>query len=398
MQKYTFTKVSCYVGYVVQAIINNFLPLLFLIFQTEYNVSYEALGRLIFINFFVQIAVDIISVKAVKIFGYRAITVFAHGVAAFGLVLLGVLPSFFSDNVYTCLVVSILCYASGSGIIEVIISPLVEYLPGEKKAAEMCLLHSFYCWGQLLTVVVSTVLLRVFGGNWMLLPIVWAVIPFLNMFAFMKVPLVIPKTEKENKGDGFSSLFKNRKFYKLLISMLCAGASEIAIAQWSSMFVEQALGVDKVTGDLLGPCAFAVFMGTGRVLYGFLDNKISLDRLIMLNAGLCVACYLVVSISASPVVCLIACAVCGFSVSLMWPGTYSIAAKEIPTGGTAMYGALAMLGDMGCSLGPWIVGLVADFKGLQFGFLIATIFPVIMFLSGIRDEIKKYFKARRGAF
>ncbi len=398
MQRYTFTKISCYVGYIVQAIINNFLPLLFLIFQTEYNVSYEALGRLIFINFVAQITVDIIAVKAVKIIGYRAITVAAHAVAALGLVMLGVLPMLFPENVYTCLVVAILFYATGSGIIEVIISPLVEYLPGEKKAAEMCFLHSFYCWGQVLTVIVSTVLLRLLGGNWMLLPIFWAAIPFFNMFSFMKVPIVVPEFEAENKGDSITDLFKNRKFYKLLIAMLCAGASEIAVAQWSSMFIEQALGVDKVLGDLLGPCAFAIFMGTGRIVFGFLGEKVSLNRLITINAALCLVCYLVVSFSSSPVLCLISCAVCGFSVSLMWPGTYSVAAREIVSGGTAMYGILAMLGDMGCSLGPWLVGIVADFKDLQAGFLICSVFPAVMFLSGIRDEIKKSIKLKRGAF
>ncbi len=398
MQRYTLTKISCYIGYIVQAIINNFLPLLFLIFQTEYNVSYEALGRLIFINFVAQITVDIVSVKVVKLLGYRAITVLAHAVAALGLVMLGVLPMLFPENVYTCLVIAILFYATGSGIIEVIISPIVEYLPGEKKAAEMCFLHSFYCWGQVLTVIASTVLLRVLGGNWMLLPIIWAVIPFVNMFSFMRVPLVIPQNEAENKGDSIRVLFKNRKFYKLLIAMLCAGASEIAVAQWSSMFIEQALGVDKVVGDLLGPCAFALFMGTGRIVYGLLGERISLKRLITVNAALCFVCYLVVSFSTSPVFCLIACAVCGFSVSLMWPGTYSVAAKEISNGGTAMYGVLAMLGDMGCSLGPWLVGLVADFVNLQTGFLVVSVFPAIMFLSGVRDEIKKLIKLKRGAF
>ncbi|MBE6769898.1 MAG: MFS transporter [Ruminococcaceae bacterium] len=398
MQRYTSTKISCYIGYIVQAIINNFLPLLFLIFQTKYNVSYEALGRLIFINFVVQISVDIVSVKVVKLLGYRTITVLAHAIAALGLVMLGVLPMLFPENVYTCLVIAILFYATGSGIIEVIISPIVEYLPGEKKAAEMCFLHSFYCWGQMLTVIVSTVLLRVLGGNWMLLPIIWAVIPFVNMFSFMRVPLVIPQNEVENKGDSISVLLKNRKFYKLLIAMLCAGASEIAVAQWSSMFIEQALGVDKVLGDLLGPCAFALFMGTGRIIFGLLGEKISLNRLITINAALCFVCYLVVSFSSSPVLCLISCAACGFSVSLMWPGTYSVAAKEIVSGGTAMYGILAMLGDMGCSLGPWLVGLVADFADLQAGFLVVSVFPAIMFLSGIRDEIKKSIKLKRGAF
>ena len=397
MACYTRTRVSCYIGYVVQAIINNFLPLLFLILQTDYNLTYEALGRLILINFCVQIAVDILAVKTVNIIGYRVTVVLSHALASLGLAMLGFLPMLFPQNVYTCLVSAICVYATGSGIIEVIISPLVEYLPAKNKSAQMCFLHSFYCWGQVFCVLVTTVLLRVFtNANWMWVPLVWALIPFANMFSFMSAPFVIPKAEKEHTNMTMGQLFCTAKFYKLLTFMLCAGASEIAIAQWSSMFAEQALGVSKVVGDLLGPCAFAIFMGSGRIIYALLGGRrISINFLIMLNAALCGACYITVAVSSSPVICLAACAVCGFSVSLMWPGTYSLAAQQLPQGGTAMYGLLAMLGDMGCSLGPWITGLIADAKGLQTGFLVTSLFPVVLFLASARDEIK--LKIKRGA-
>lgn len=396
MASYTRTKVSCYIGYIVQAIVNNLLPLFFLILQTDYSLSYEALGRLILINFCVQIAVDIVAVRAVNIIGYRTTVVLSHALAAMGLAMLGILPMLFPKNVYLCLVASICVYATGSGIIEVIISPLVEYLPTKNKSAQMCFLHSFYCWGQVFCVIATTLLLRLFtSGNWMLVPILWAAIPFINMFSFMNAPFVIPKAEKEHTNMKMGELLKTPRFYKLLTFMLCAGVSEMAVAQWSSMFAEQALGVSKVVGDLLGPCAFAVFMGTGRLIYGLFGKHIPMNLLIMVNAALCCACYITIALSTSPIVCLAACAVCGFSVSLMWPGTYSLAAQQLPNGGTAMYGLLAMLGDMGCSLGPWLAGLVADLHSLQIGFLVTSIFPVVLFLASGRDEIKLRFK--RGA-
>lgn len=390
MISYTRTKVSCYIGYIVQAIVNNLLPLFFLILQTDYSLTYEALGRLILINFCVQIAVDIVSVKAVNIIGYRTTVVLSHALAALGLAMLGVLPMIFPQNVYICLVASICVYATGSGIIEVIISPLVEYLPTKNKSAQMCFLHSFYCWGQVFCVIVTTLLIRFLtSGNWMLVPIFWAIIPFINMFSFINAPFVIPKSETEHTNMKIGELLKTPRFYKLLTFMLCAGVCEMAVAQWSSMFAEQALHVSKVVGDLLGPCAFALFMGTGRIIYGFFGNRISMNLLITVNAALCSVCYITIALSASPVVCLAACAVCGFSVSLMWPGTYSVAAQQMPKGGTAMYGLLAMLGDIGCSLGPWLTGLVADVKGLQAGFLVTSLFPVVLFLASGRDAIIK---------
>lgn len=386
---------SCYIGYVVQAIINNLLPLFFLILQTDYSLTYEALGRLILINFCVQIAVDIVAVRAVNIIGYRTTVVLSHALAALGLAMLGLLPMLFPKNIYICLVAAICVYATGSGIIEVIISPLVEYLPTKNKSAQMCFLHSFYCWGQVFCVIATTLLIHFFtNANWMWVPLIWALIPFINMFSFITAPFVIPKAEREHTNMKMGELLRTPCFYKLLTFMLCAGVSEMAVAQWSSMFAEQALGVSKVVGDLLGPCAFAVFMGAGRLIYGFFGNRIPMNVLIMANAALCSACYIIIALSASPVICLATCAVCGFSVSLMWPGTYSVAAQQLPKGGTAMYGLLAMLGDMGCSLGPWLTGLVADWHGLQAGFLVTSIFPVVLFLASARDEIK--FKIKRG--
>lgn len=377
--QYTKTKVACHIGFVVQAIINNFLPLLFIIFNTEYSLNYEQLGRLLFINFFVQLIVDALTPFVVKRIGYRGAAIACHGLAAIGLCMLGILPWLFPNHIYTCLVFAIIIYAAGSGIIEVCISPIVEMLPGDKKGADMAFAHSFYCWGQMFTVLVSTLLIFVIGQDfWQIIPIIWAIIPFLNMFNFMRVPII--ETVDESVGKTANKLFKNRDFWIFIVVMICAGASEITMAEWASIFTQQALGVSKTVGDLLGPCAFAVCMGSGRVIFGLLDGKFNPKIALILNNVLCVLCYVGVSVLKLPALSLVACALCGFSVSLSWPGTYSMASRHFANGGTLMFSVLALSGDLGCSIGPWIMGIVANESTLQTGFLVSAIFPLIMVL------------------
>lgn len=377
---YKSTKIACFIGFVVQAIINNFLPLLFIIFNTRYHLNYEQLGRLLFVNFFVQLIVDAITPAIVRQIGYRGAAIACHGLAAVGLCLLGILPLLFSEHIYTCLITSIIIYAAGSGIIEVCISPMVELLPGDKKGADMVFTHSFYCWGQAFTVLVSTLLVFLIGqDNWQFIPIIWAIIPLLNMFNFMRVPVI------EQPDDPISqtanTLFKNRDFWIFAVIMICAGASEITMAEWASIFTQQALGVSKTVGDLLGPCAFAVCMGSGRVIFGLLDGKFNPKKALIINNILCALCYVGVAVCNIPVLSLIACALCGFSVSLSWPGTYSMAARHFPTGGTLMFSILALCGDLGCSIGPWLMGIVANTTTLETGFLVCAIFPAIMVLT-----------------
>ncbi len=374
---YKKTKIACYIGFVVQAIINNFLPLLFIIFNTEYNLNYEQLGRLLFINFFVQLIVDALTPMIVKRIGYRGASIACHALAAVGLCMLGILPPIFPNNIYSCLVVSIVVYASGSGIIEVCISPIVEMLPGDKKGADMAFSHSFYCWGQMFTVLVSTLLIFLLGqNNWRIIPILWAIIPLANMFNFMRVPIVEQAEESVTKTAN--TLFKNRNFWIFVIVMVCAGASEITMAEWASLFTQKALGVNKTVGDLLGPCAFAICMGSGRVMFGLLDGKFNPKKALILNNILCAICYIGVAILKIPALSLIACALCGFSVSLSWPGTYSMAARHFTNGGTLMFSVLALSGDLGCSIGPWIMGIVANSTTLETGFFVSAIFPAIM--------------------
>lgn len=377
---YKSTKIACFIGFVVQAIINNFLPVLFIIFNTQYSLNYEQLGRLLFINFFVQLIVDAITPAIVKKTGYRGAAIACHGLASLGLCMLGILPLLFPNHIYTCLVAAIVVYASGSGIIEVCISPIVELLPGDKKGADMAFSHSFYCWGQAFTVLISTFLIYLIGQNyWQFIPLIWAVIPLLNMLNFMRVPIVEEKNEPI--GKTANTLFKNRDFWLFAIIMVCAGASEIAMAEWASLFAQKALGVEKTVGDLLGPCAFAICMGSGRVIFGLLDGKFNPKKALIINNILCIGCYIGVGVFNTPALSLIACALCGFTVSLSWPGTYSMAARHFPSGGTLMFSILALSGDLGCSMGPWLLGIVANKTTLETGFIVLAIFPAIMVMT-----------------
>ncbi len=376
---YTGTKVTCYSGLFVQAIVNNFLPILFIVFQRDYGLSYEELGRLIFINFFIQIFADLATTKIASLLGYKGTAILSQLGAALGLVLLCFTPRIISD-IYTAIIIPVFLYAFSSGIMEVILSPMVELLPSKNKGANMAFLHSFYCWGQTCTVIGTTVLLKIFNfSGWSFIPLVWAVIPLINAIFFVFVPVIEP--EKKQNGEERKNILKSREFICFVIFMLCAGASEMSMAQWASMFVQQGLGVSKVVGDLLGPCTFGVFMGAGRIVYGMLSGRYSVKNALIFNNILCIICYLLVGICNLPVLSLVACALCGFSVSLSWPGTYSLAASHFGGGTTLMFSIFAFCGDLGCAGGPWILGAVADMAGLQSGFVVSAVFPFIMLIA-----------------
>lgn len=283
---------------------------------------------------------------------------------------------------YVGIVISVTVYAFASGLMEVILSPLVEMLPTMNKSGNMSILHSFYCWGQAVTALVTTFLVSLFGyANWMYIPIIWAIVPFINMFSFLKVPIIEP--EPERKSDSLKKLLSSPLFRCFMVMMLCAGASEIAMAEWASMFAQQALGVSKVIGDLAGPCAFAIFMGTGRLLYARFAERVSFRKTVMVLSALCAACYLTAAFVNIPLLALISCALCGFTVSVMWPGTYSAGSKAFPHGDAVMFSVFAMCGDLGCCLGPWILGIIADIKSLHTGFAVTAVFPVIMLITAI---------------
>ncbi len=397
---YQYTIRSCYLGYITQAITNNLAPLLFVVFREEFGISLEMIGRLILVNFGTQILADFLAMRYADRLGYRASAVIAHACSAAGLVCLGVLP-FLTEDPYLALTAAVVIYAVGGGIIEVLISPIVDALPGDAKASAMSLLHSFYCWGQVTVVLVSTVIIKILGrAYWPVLPLFWALVPLYNLFRFTRSPLAPHVAEHER--TPLRTLFADGRFVVALVLMVCAGASELTMAQWSSYFAEKGLGVDKLLGDLLGPCLFAVFMGTGRAIYGVLGHRLPLKGAMLACAALCVICYAVAVLSPVPVVSLLGCALCGLSVSLLWPGTFSLSSAAFPKGGTLMFGLLAVCGDLGASLGPWLAGAAASLVagssagqagglasaasasetfGLKVGLGAAAIFPVILFAS-----------------
>lgn len=391
---YRHTRIASYIGYVTQAIINNLAPLLFVTFNTRLNISVEKLGLLVSVNFGIQILVDFLAARYILKIGYRKGAVLAHILCTTGLVLLGILPGVMR-NAYSGLIIAIAFSALGGGLLEVLVSPIVESLPGDEKASAMSLLHSFYCWGHVAVVLLSTLYFRLAGiENWRFLPILWAVVPFMNTFLFAKVPLCSLSGDEE--GHAFRRLFSSKVFWILFLLMVCAGASEQAMSQWSSMFAEAGLGISKTLGDLLGPCAFAVMMGLGRLCYGIWGSRLKIAQALLCSALLCMACYLLAIFSSSPVLSLVACAFTGLSVALMWPGTFSLAAQNYATGGTAMFAILALAGDLGCSCGPGLVGWIAGVSqrndssflkylcvndGIKTGLLAGVIFPLLMILG-----------------
>lgn len=379
MKSYQKTIYACYAGYITQAIVNNLGPLLFLTFQNQFDISVEKIGFLITMNFGIQLIVDLLAAKYVDRIGYRICIVFAHIMAAAGLIGMGVFP-FLLPSPYAGLMLAITFNAVGGGLIEVLVSPIVEAAPSGEKEKAMSLLHSFYCFGHVGVVVLSTLGFQILGmGKWNYLPIIWAVVPFLNLFVFIKVPIRV-LVEEEHRLP-IRELLSMKMFWIFVLMMLCAGASEQAMSQWASYFAESSLHVSKAMGDLLGPCAFAALMGVSRVFYGKCGERISLEKFILGSSILCIISYLMAVFMPIPVLSLLGCALCGLSVGIMWPGTFSIAARECTRGGTAMFAFFALAGDAGCMAGPGLTGVVAEQIpkwGLKAGLLFAMVFPIGM--------------------
>ena len=382
-QKYNKTLYACFVGYIVQAIVNNFVPLLFIMFHQVYRIPMSQITLLITFNFGLQLLVDLLSVTFVDRIGYRASMVIAHICAAAGFVLLTVLPDL-CGSAFAGLLISVAIYAVGGGLLEVLVSPVVEACPTPNKEKAMSLLHSFYCWGHVAVVLLSTLFFRICGiGNWKILAWIWAAVPIVNAFVFTQVPIA-PLTEEGDRGMTMGELFRQGVFWVLLMMMVCAGASEQAVSQWASAFAEKGLGVSKTVGDLAGPMLFAILMGSARAFYGKYGDRIRLDRFMAGSGILCIASYLCIALTPHPVIALIGCGVCGLSVGIMWPGTFSKATASVERGGTAMFALLALAGDVGCSGGPTVVGMVSDALGgdLKKGILAGVIFPVLL-VAGI---------------
>lgn len=381
MKNYKKTKIACYLGFITQAIAANFAPLLFLKFHMDYNISLGNIALISTCFFFTQLVVDLFCAKFVDRIGYRACIVASEVCSALGLVGLAILPDLLS-NPYMGIIISVITYAIGSGLIEVLCSPIVEACPFENKEATMSLLHSFYCWGAVGTILVSTAFFAIFGiDSWKYLAVLLALVPAINIYNFATCP--IEYLVEDGEGMSIPSLFKTPLFGVAIILMVCSGASELSMAQWASAYAEAALGLSKTMGDLLGPCLFAVAMGICRVLYGKYGEKVNLTKFMLGSGLLCVVCYVLASLFSNPVVGLAGCIICGFSVGIMWPGTLSISSKKFPAGGTAMFALLAMAGDLGGSIGPAIVGRVTQMAGdnIRTGMTIGLIFPVVLVIG-----------------
>lgn len=390
-QKYQRTVYACFVGYIVQAIVNNFVPLLFLTFHAAFGIPLIQITFLVTLNFGVQLLVDLASVAFVDRIGYRMSLMIAHGCSALGLVLLALLPDVLPDP-YVGILISVVLYAIGGGLLEVLVSPVMESCPTPNKEAAMSLLHSFYCWGHVGVVLISTAFFTLFGiAHWRIMACLWSIVPFVNLILFSRVPIA-PLIKDGEKGMTLVELLKNKLFWILLLLMICAGACEQAVSQWASTFAEQGLGVSKTLGDLAGPMLFAILMGASRAIYGKLGDRLPLEKCIFGCALLCLGSYLVISLCPIPAISLIACGICGFSVGIFWPGTFSMASAALPTGGTALFALLALGGDVGCSGGPTYVGAISSALGgdLKKGILLAIVFPILLLIGlGLKKSVKK---------
>ena len=381
---YKHTVYACFVGYITQAIVNNFAPLLFLTFVSYYGVPLSKITLLVTFNFGFQLFIDAVSPRFIDKIGYRFSMILAHVFSAAGLVMLTILPELFEDA-FVGLLLAVLIYAIGGGLLEVLVSPVVEACPTDNKEATMSLLHSFYCWGHVGVVLLSTIYFAVFGiENWKYLACFWALVPALNCISFTKVPIATLIEEGET-GLSLKELFRNKVFWLFMIMMVSAGASEQAVSQWASAFAEAGLGVDKTIGDLAGPMLFAVCMGISRAIYGKYGDRIKLEYYMLFSGVLCIISYLMISLSPWPMLSFIGCAICGFSVGIMWPGTFSMSAAGIKNGGTLMFALFALAGDVGCSAGPTLVGMVSSAanNNLKLGTLAAIFFPILCIICCI---------------
>lgn len=379
---YKHTIYACFTGYIVQAIINNFVPLLFLTFQSSYGIPLTQITFLVTFNFGLQLITDLVSASFIDRIGYRASVIIAHVCSAFGLLSLTILPEIMPTP-FIGLMISVVIYAVGGGLIEVLISPIVEACPTDNKESAMSLLHSFYCWGHVGVVLFSTIFFRISGiGNWKLLAAIWAVIPLINTLVFTRVPIASLLSGDE-RSMSIKELFCRKVFWLMLLLMICAGACEQAVSQWASTFAEQGLQVGKTIGDLAGPMMFAVLMGISRAIYGKFGERIQLEKFMLGSGFLCLFSYLLISLSTSPLPGLIGCALCGLSVGILWPGTFSMSTARIRTGGTAMFALLALGGDVGCSIGPTTVGIASSLleNNLRYGILAATVFPLLLLVG-----------------
>lgn len=377
-KNYKKTLIACYLGFVTQAISSNFAPLLFLTFISTYGITLEKIALIPLVFYLTQLLTDLAAIKFADKIGYRTCVVASQVLSSVGLMLMAVLPEVFPVP-FIGILISVVLYAIGSGLIEVLVSPIVEACPFENKDGMMSLLHSFFCWGSMGVILGSTIFFAIFGiENWKILTFIWALVPLYNTFNFINCP--IERLNEDGESMGVGKLLKTPIFWLMILLMVCSGASEATMTQWASAFTESAIGVSKTVGDLAGPCLFAMFMGIARTLYGKFSEKLDLTKVMLICGIMCAGCYLLASLSSLPVLGLAGCALCGLAVGIMWPGSISVSAQKCPRGGTAMFAFLALAGDFGAAVSPTLVGSISEAAGgnLKTGLLIATVFPIIL--------------------
>ena len=387
-KNYKKTLIACYLGFVTQAISANFTPLLFLTFISTYGITLEKIAMIPLVFYLTQLLIDLAATKFADKIGYRTCVVSSQVLSAIGLVLMAVLPEVLSVP-FIGIMISVVLYAMGSGLVEVLVSPIVEACPFVNKEGMMSLLHSFYCWGAMGVILGSTLFFAIFGlENWKILTFIWALVPLYNTFNFISCP--IERLVEDGKSMGIRKLLKTPIFWLMIILMVCSGASEASMAQWASAFTESAIGVSKTVGDLAGPCLFAMFMGISRILYGKFSEKLDLTKVMLVCGILCAGCYLLASLSTVPILGLAGCALCGLTVGIMWPGSISISSQKCPRGGTAMFAFLALAGDLGAMVSPAMVGTLSEMAdgNLKTGLLAAAIFPIVLVFGLL--ILKKY--------
>lgn len=380
-KNYKKTLIACYLGFVTQAISSNFTPLLFLTFKSTYGISLDKIALIPLVFYLTQLLVDLAATKFADKIGYRICVVASQVLSSVGLMLLAVLPELFSVP-FVGILIAVVLYAMGSGLIEVLVSPIVEACPFENKDGMMSLLHSFFCWGSMGTILLSTLFFAVFGlENWKILAFILALVPLYNTFNFINSP--IEKLVEDGNSMSVRGLLKTPIFWLMILLMVCSGASEATMTQWTSAFTESAIGVSKTVGDLAGPCLFAFFMGIARMLYGKFSEKLDLTKVMLICGVMCAGCYLLASLSTAPLLGLMGCALCGLAVGIMWPGSVSVSSQTCPRGGTAMFAFLALAGDLGAAVSPTMVGSVSELVGgnLKVGLLVATAFPILLVIG-----------------
>ncbi len=385
---YKRTIASSFTAFVVQAVVNNFAPLLFLTFQAQYGIELSKITVLITANFFIQIFVDLTAVLFVDRIGYRASTVLAHAMCAAGLIFMTILPEIL-PSAFVGLIISVFCYAVGAGLLDITINPIINSCPSTDSNQLLCLLHSFYCWGSVAAVGISTIVFSIFStSSWKFMALAWAVLPIVNAISFTRVPIA-PIMDENEERLSLSDMLKTKAFWVFMILILCAGSSEQAVSQWASTFAEKALGLSKTVGDLAGPMLFSILMGIARFSYGKFGDKINLDSMMLVSGCVCTASYLLISLTSSPILGLVGVALCGLSSGILWPGTIGKMSSALHGGGTLMYAILCLGGDIGCSAGPTFAGMMASAFGddLKKGILCAIIFPLTLSVIILVREI-----------